>query len=253
MTPFENPHFYALDIILAYLNRGNTAPEITALAQIATTWCEQHREHRPRAIDPVLRVHPYLFDLSIQSYSRLFRFHDGHMRIPDFSPNQARHLAHIRPSITAQQYFSAMVDAYVLRVGRKQGAWWLLDRVGAHDLLDSPILYYIPEVIRRIALLNVREMLSSEASTFSPKTSLGFSCHLAKGVEIMMVDAPPPSSYVEDDALDPDRMDIDDASQMQTRRPHHRGGRPRGNLINGDPSLHSDVGESRAPFKKRRT
>ncbi|KAL7797546.1 hypothetical protein V8C37DRAFT_280129 [Trichoderma ceciliae] len=214
----ENPHFYAIDIILAYLNRGNTAHEIAHLSSIASAWCQEYlpHDHALMHLDQVLWAHPFLFDLSILSFSRLYAFNDcgrrnkENIRLGQRTPFAP--LPHIRPLITAQQYFCAMIDAYTLCVGR-QGRWFH-DHVVAQDLKGLPILHYIPEVIHRIAALNVCELLTSEFSTFSPKTCLSFSRHLAKGAEIMMMDAPPLNyfdSHQDEDVTDV--MDIDDDGQ----------------------------------------
>ncbi|PNP55066.1 hypothetical protein THARTR1_04755 [Trichoderma harzianum] len=102
-----------------------------------------------------------------------------------------------------------MIDAYTLHVGGN--GRWFHDRIVAQDLKASPILYYILEVIHRIAALSVCEMLTSEFSTFGPKTSLGYSYHLAKAVDIVMMDAPPVNDGEYDAFVEP--MDIDDFSQ----------------------------------------
>ncbi|UKZ83527.1 hypothetical protein TrVFT333_011336 [Trichoderma virens FT-333] len=201
-----NPHFNALDIILGYLNRGNSAPEIRYISSVATAWCQQYHhsllDYTPASLDEVLCTHPFLFDLSIRSFARLFSFNDlarndfasrGFARDDNLRQQHPTRLtsslSHIRPFITAQQFFVTMIDAYTLHVGGN--GRWFHDRVVAQDLKTSPIIHYIPEVIHRIAALNVRELLTSEFSTFSPKTSLGFSYHLAKGMDIVMMDAPP--------------------------------------------------------------
>ncbi|KAH6611086.1 hypothetical protein Trco_001106 [Trichoderma cornu-damae] len=225
LYPYENPHFYAIDIILGYLNRGNTAPEITYLSRVADAWCQEYPLHDDTlmGLDEVLWAHPFLFDLTILSFSRLYTFRDcgggggGGGRRSEQNTRLGRRAAatlpypspHVRPFITAQQYFFTTIDAYTLYVGPR--GRWFHDRVVAQDLKGSPIIYYIPEVIRRIAALSAGEMLTSEFSTFSPKTSLDFSCHLAKGVEIVMMDALPPSAGFDGDG-DPggDVMDVDD-------------------------------------------
>ncbi|KAK4069792.1 uncharacterized protein Triagg1_6922 [Trichoderma aggressivum f. europaeum] len=212
-----NPHFHALDIILGYLNHGNSAPEIQHLSSVAESWCQQHRhsllDYTPATLDEVLWTHPFLFDLTIRSFARLHSFNDCKCRSNSAQPNRFSRinasppsLAHIRPLVTAQQFFSAIIDAYTLHTGRNGRC--LHDRIVAQDLKASPIVHYIPEVIHRIAALNVREMLTSEFSTFSPKNSLGFSWHLAKVVDIVMMDAPPVNAF-EDDALT-EPMDVDD-------------------------------------------
>ncbi|KAL5094159.1 hypothetical protein Trisim1_008267 [Trichoderma cf. simile WF8] len=210
-----NPHFHALDIILGYLNRGNSALEIQHLSSVAEAWCQQHHplplNHPPVNLDEVLWTHPFLFDLSIRSFARLNSFNNCRCR-SNLTQNtrltrintSPPSLSHIRPLVTAQQFFSAMIDAYTLHVGGNGRCFH--DRIVAQDLKASPIIYYIPEVIHRIAALNVCELLTSEFSTFSPKTSLGVSYHLAKVVDIVMMDAPP----LEDGA---EPMDIDDFSQ----------------------------------------
>ncbi|KAL7913691.1 hypothetical protein GGI35DRAFT_220083 [Trichoderma velutinum] len=217
---YLNPHFHALDIILGYLNRGNSAPEIKYLSSVAKAWCQQYHhsllEYTPASLDEVLWTHPFLFDLSIRSFARLHSFNDYRSR-NNFTHNtrlsqtntSPSSLSHIRPLVTAQQFFSAMIDAYTLHVGAN--GRWFHDRIVAQDLKASPIIHYIPEVIHRIAALNVRELLTSEFSTFSPKTSLGFSYHLAKAVDIVMMDAPP-TNATEDYAL-AEPMDIDDVNQ----------------------------------------
>ncbi|PNP55065.1 hypothetical protein THARTR1_04754 [Trichoderma harzianum] len=43
-----NPHFHALDIILGYLNHGNSALEIKYLSSVAEAWRQQY--------------HPFLLD-----------------------------------------------------------------------------------------------------------------------------------------------------------------------------------------------
>ncbi|KAL6798697.1 hypothetical protein J3E68DRAFT_425889 [Trichoderma sp. SZMC 28012] len=217
-----NPHFHALDIILGYLNRGNSALEIQHLSSVAETWCQQHHplplNHPPVNLDEVLWTHPFLFDLSIRSFARLNPFngcrcrsnlaYNTNTRLSKINTPPSS-LSHIRPLVTAQQFFSAMIDAYTLHVGGN--GRWFHDRIVAQDLKASPIIYYIPEVIHRIAALNVCELLTSEFSTFSPKTSLGFSYHLAKAVDIVMMDAPP-VNVTEDYGL-AEPMDIDDFSQ----------------------------------------
>ncbi|RFU73074.1 hypothetical protein TARUN_9184 [Trichoderma arundinaceum] len=210
--PYQNPHFYALDIILAYLNKGNTAHEIAHLSHIASAWCRENPLHDDAlmTLDQVLWAHPFLFDLSILSFSRLFTFNDCAARRNEqpFGPGQGASsllIPHIRPLITAQQYFCTMIDAYTLHVGHQGRSFH--DRIVAQDLKGSPIIHYMPEVIHRIAVLDARELLSSEFSTFSPKTSLGFSCHLAKGVEVMMMDAPPFNWFESEHGED--MMDID--------------------------------------------
>ncbi|KAL6819447.1 hypothetical protein J3E69DRAFT_369154 [Trichoderma sp. SZMC 28015] len=213
-----NPHFHALDIILGYLNRGNSALEIQHLSSVAETWCQQHHplplNHPPVNLDEVLWTHPFLFDLSIRSFARLNSFngcrcrsnlaYNTNTRLSKINTPPSS-LSHIRPLVTAQQFFSAMIDAYTLHVGGNGRCFH--DRIVAQDLKASPIIYYIPEVIHRIAALNVRELLTTEFSTFSPKTSLGVSYHLSKVVDIVMMDAPP----VHDSECDP--MDIDDFNQ----------------------------------------
>ncbi|KAL7931146.1 hypothetical protein V8C35DRAFT_329711 [Trichoderma chlorosporum] len=212
-----DPHFHALDIILGYLNRGNSAPEIRHISSVAEAWCQHYHnhllEHTPASLDEVLWAHPFLFDLSIRSFARLYSFH-GHRGMNNFTQNtrlsQANNflsspLSHTRPHIAAQQFFSAMIDAYTLHVGGN--GRWFHDRIVAQDLKTSPIIYYIPEVIHRIAALNVCELLTREFSTFSPKTSLGFSCCLERAVDIVMMDAPP-GNAVEDVAFT-ELMDID--------------------------------------------
>ncbi|KAJ4856250.1 hypothetical protein T069G_09618 [Trichoderma breve] len=222
LTPMDpnhlNPHFHALDIILGYLNRGNSALEIQHLSSAAEAWCQQHHplplNYTPVNLDEVLWTHPFLFDLSIRSFARLNSFNGCRCR-SNFTQNTRlskintppASLSHIRPLVTAQQFFSAMIDAYTLHVGGNGRCFH--DRIVAQDLKASPIIYYIPEVIHRIAALNVCELLTSEFSTLSPKTSLGFSYHLAKAVDIVMMDAPPVSEY---DAL-AEPMDIDDFNQ----------------------------------------
>ncbi|KAF3057801.1 hypothetical protein CFAM422_012083 [Trichoderma lentiforme] len=215
-----NPHFHALDIILGYLNRGNSALEIQHLSSVAETWCQQHHplppNHPPVSLDEVLWTHPFLFDLSIRSFARLNSFNGCRCR-SNFTQNtrssrintSPSSLSHIRPLVTAQQFFSAMIDAYTLNVGGNGRCFH--DRIVAQDLKASPIIYYIPEVIHRIAALNVCELLTSEFSTFSPKTSLGVSYHLAKGVDIVMMDAPPVNSIEDYGLAEP--MDIDDFNQ----------------------------------------
>ncbi|KAL7793451.1 hypothetical protein V8C43DRAFT_305385 [Trichoderma afarasin] len=217
-----NPHFHALDIILGYLNRGNSALEIQHLSSVAEAWCQQHYplplNHPPVNLDEVLWTHPFLFDLSIRSFARLNPFNGCRCRSNlayntntrsskmNSSPSS---LSHIRPLVTAQQFFSAMIDAYTLHVGGNGRCFH--DRIVAQDLKASPIIYYIPEVIHRIAALNVCELLTSEFSTFSPKTSLGVSYHLAKVVDIVMMDAPPVNTLEDYGLAEP--MDIDDFSQ----------------------------------------
>ncbi|KKO96999.1 hypothetical protein THAR02_10895 [Trichoderma harzianum] len=214
-----NPHFHALDIILGYLNRGNSALEIQHLSSVAETWCQQHHplppNHPPVNLDEVLWTHPFLFDLSIRSFARLNPFNGckcrsnlayKNTRLSQMNSSPSS-LSHIRPLVTAQQFFSAMIDAYTLHVGGNGRCFH--DRIVAQDLKASPIIYYIPEVIHRIAALNVCELLTSEFSTFSPKTSLGVSYHLAKVVDIVMMDAPPVNPF--EDYAEP--MDIDDFSQ----------------------------------------
>ncbi|PTB79717.1 hypothetical protein M440DRAFT_1420043 [Trichoderma longibrachiatum ATCC 18648] len=93
------------------------------------------------------------------------------------------------PTHTPQHFFSAVLDAYTLSVGGKGRSFH--DRIVAQDLRASPIIYYMPEVVRRIAALDPRELLTTQFSTFSSKTSLGFSCYLGKGFDIVMMDAPP--------------------------------------------------------------
>lgn len=215
-----NPHFHALDIILGYLNRGNSALEIQHLSSVAEAWCQQHHplplNHPPVNLDEVLWTHPFLFDLSIQSFARLNPFNGCRCRNNfAYNPKSSRintspsSLSHIRPLVTAQQFFSAMVDAYTLHVGGNGRCFH--DRIVAQDLKASPIIYYIPEVIHRIAALNVCELLTSEFSTFSPKTSLGVSYHLAKAVDIVMMDAPPVNAIEDYGLAEP--MDIDDFNQ----------------------------------------
>ncbi|KAL6793379.1 hypothetical protein GGI42DRAFT_346041 [Trichoderma sp. SZMC 28013] len=215
-----NPHFHALDIILGYLNHGNSALEIQYLSSVAQAWCQHYRhsllDYTPATLDEVLWTHPFLFDLSIRSFARLHSFNDCKCRsnftqTTKFSRINASpsSLSHIRPFVTAQQFFSAMIDAYTLHVGGNGRCFH--DRIVAQDLKASPIIHYIPEVIHRIAALNVCELLTSEFSTFSPKTSLGFSWHLAKAVDIVMMDAPPVHATEDDALVEP--MDIDDFSQ----------------------------------------
>ncbi|PTB52626.1 hypothetical protein M431DRAFT_496947 [Trichoderma harzianum CBS 226.95] len=215
-----NPHFHALDIILGYLNRGNSALEIQHLSSVAEAWCQQHHplplNHPPVNLDEVLWTHPFLFDLSIRSFARLNPFNGCRCR-SNFTQNtrlsqnntSPSSLSHIRPLVTAQQFFFAMIDAYTLHVGGNGRCFH--DRIVAQDLKASPIIYYIPEVIHRIAALNVCELLTSEFSTFSPKTSLGFSYHLAKAVDIVMMDAPPVNTIEDYGLAEP--MDIDDFNQ----------------------------------------
>ncbi|OPB40043.1 hypothetical protein A0O28_0001220 [Trichoderma guizhouense] len=215
-----NPHFHALDIILGYLNRGNSALEIQHLSSVAEAWCQQHHplplNHPPVNLDEVLWTHPFLFDLSIRSFARLNPFNGCKCR-STFAYNikssrintPPSSLSHIRPLVTAQQFFSAMIDAYTLHVGGNGRCFH--DRIVAQDLKASPIIYYIPEVIHRIAALNVCELLTSEFSTFSPKTSLGVSYHLSKTVDIVMMDAPPVNTIEEYGLAEP--MDIDDFNQ----------------------------------------
>ncbi|KAL6700080.1 hypothetical protein J3F84DRAFT_201839 [Trichoderma pleuroticola] len=217
-----NPHFHALDIILGYLNHGNSALEIKYLSSVAEAWRQQYHpfllDYTPANLDEVLWTHPFLFDLSIRSFARLHSFNDCRCRSRGTFVQSTRlsqinsspsSLSHIRPLVTAQQFFSAMIDAYTLHVGGT--GRWFHDRIVAQDLKASPILYYIPEVIHRIAALNVCEMLTSEFSTFGPKTSLGYSYHLAKAVDIVMMDAPPVNDGEYDAFVEP--MDIDDFSQ----------------------------------------
>ncbi|KAM6487127.1 hypothetical protein HDV62DRAFT_385785 [Trichoderma sp. SZMC 28011] len=215
-----NPHFHALDIILGYLNRGNSALEIQHLSSVAETWCQQHHplplNHPPVNLDEVLWTHPFLFDLSIRSFARLNPFNGCRCR-SNFAYNtkssrintSPSSLSHIRPLVTAQQFFSAMIDAYTLHVGGNGRCFH--DRIVAQDLKASPIIYYIPEVIHRIAALNVCELLTSEFSTFSPKTIMGVSYHLSKTVDIVMMDAPPVNTIEDYGLAEP--MDIDDFNQ----------------------------------------
>ncbi|KAL6891043.1 hypothetical protein HDV57DRAFT_513509 [Trichoderma longibrachiatum] len=88
----QNPLFHALDIILAYLNHGNSLPEIEFLSSAAETWCRHHllppavrfannnnnnnnnSNNSSSNLDDVLWTHPHLFDLSIHSFARLYSF-----------------------------------------------------------------------------------------------------------------------------------------------------------------------------------
>lgn len=221
----QNPHFHALDIILGYLNRGNTAHEIKYLSSVANAWCQQYPlfDYTPESLDEVLWTHPHLFDLSILSFARLYSFNDRGRR--NWGQNiRLGHseatfpaLSHIRPLVTAQQFFFAIIDAYTLYVGGT--GRWFHDRIVAQDLKVSPIMHYIPEIIHCIAALNVRQLLTSEFSTFSPKTSLGFSCYLAKGVDIMMMDAPPIND-IENDCL-AELMDVDNDAGQEIPAPQN--------------------------------
>ncbi|PTB62865.1 hypothetical protein BBK36DRAFT_1162649 [Trichoderma citrinoviride] len=255
----QNPLFRALDIILAYLNHGNSLPEIKVLASDAEAWCQHHHHLLLPALpfdndnnnnysspattdlDDVLRAHPNLFDLSIRSSARLYAFDGISPSSSSSSPTQtpsptqrttatlvlspcpvnphahAPNDAHTYTSpspllITAQHFFSAILDAYTLSVGgggsekSKRPSSSSHDDddddhhhvvvavVVAQDLKASPIIYYMPEVVRRIAALDARDLLTTQFSTFSPKTSLGFSCYLGKnkGFDVVMMDAPPP-------------------------------------------------------------
>ncbi|EGR52631.1 uncharacterized protein TRIREDRAFT_102379 [Trichoderma reesei QM6a] len=239
-----NPLFHALDIILAYLNHGDSRPEIDFLASAAEAWCHYHLPPPlsldPTSLDDVLWTHPHLFDLSIRSFARLYTFDIQRTKPIFFPSHQAPSLAqrttatlllsstspehhahahphththththtHIRPLLTAQHFFSAVLDAYTLSVGGKGRPFH--DRIVAQDLRASPIIYYMPEVVRRIAALDPRELLTTQFSTFSPKTSLGFSCYLSKGFDIVMMDAPPIVYPGEGDSHI-EFMDIDDA------------------------------------------
>ncbi|KAL7962450.1 hypothetical protein V8C34DRAFT_301349 [Trichoderma compactum] len=164
-----NPLFHALDIILGYLNRGNFALEIQCLSSVAQAWCQQYHhcllDYTPATLDEILWAHPFLFDLSIRSFARLHSFNDCRCRNHltqtiklnriNASPSSP---SHIRPLVTAQHFFSAMIDAYTLHVGGNGGCFH--DRIAAQDLKASPIIHYLPEVIHRIAALNVRELLT---------------------------------------------------------------------------------------------
>ncbi|KAL6855754.1 hypothetical protein J3F83DRAFT_764128 [Trichoderma novae-zelandiae] len=266
--PAQNPLFHALDIILAYLNHGNSRPEIEFLASAAASWCRHHHLaplddpfDDPEAaanLDDVLCTHPNLFDLSIRSFARLYAFDHGgrpsrilsqapaltHRTVATLllsSPAHAHAHAYIRPLLTAQHFFSAVIDAYTLSVGGKGRSFH--DRIVAQDLKASPIIHYMPDVVRRIAALDTRELLTTQFSTFSPKTSLGFSCYLAKGLDIVMMDAPPIIYPGESDSH-VEWMDIDDAGpppaglaaanatkKGRTRTPRRQSQLPDGNHV----------------------
>ncbi|KAL7949089.1 hypothetical protein V8C42DRAFT_362523 [Trichoderma barbatum] len=225
-------YLHALDIILGYFNRGNSAHEITYISSLAKAWCQQHQhsllDYTPASLDEVLWTHPFLFDLSKRSFDRL-SFNDcgtntrtnpftrnnfGRNTMPRQTHTTISSLSHFRPFITAQHFFSAIIDAYTLYVGGNSRSFH--DHIVAQDLKTSPIIHYIPEIIHRIAALNGREPLPSEFSASRPKTSLGFSSHSAKAVDIIMMDAPPIND-IENDTL-ADFMDIDRVSTRSSKR-----------------------------------
>ncbi|TFB04900.1 hypothetical protein CCMA1212_002518 [Trichoderma ghanense] len=172
----------------------------------------------------------HLFDLSIRSFARLYAFDSRRpnnifslpqspslvqratatLLLSSFPKQEQHHDAHacIRPLLTARHFFSAVLDAYTLSVGGKGRSFH--DRIAAQDLRASPIIYYMPEVVRHIAALDAHELLTTQFSTFSPKTSLAFSCYLGKGFDIVMMDAPP-IVYPGEGDCHVEFMDIDDA------------------------------------------
>ncbi|KAH0493858.1 hypothetical protein TgHK011_000504 [Trichoderma gracile] len=290
-SPAQNPLFHALDIILAYLNHGDSRPEIESLASAAEAWCHHHLPHpllEPMNLDDVLCTHPHLFDLSIRSFARLYTF-DIQRTEPMISPpspqtpslaqrttatlllspghhNHSHPHTYISPLLTAQHFFSAVLDAYTLSVGRK-GIKAQHDRIVAQDLRASPIIYYMPEVVRRIAALDPRELLTTQFSTFSPKTSLGFSRYLGKGFDIVMMDAPPVVCPGERDCL-VEFMDVDDDAgpsfvgpaaaaahfgrQRRRRAPRPQNQRPETNWVSERTSPKRTPGAKRNPSGQSR-
>lgn len=192
ISPFETDitydenHFIAgLEIILEYLNFGNTYEELWNVKNRSRLWCCEYYScttFQQYTLGPVLNAHPNLFDFSIPSWNRLLPLpqEDDQPMSTDRNTNtsgsgsgsgsaDSEFPTYTEPVLLDDDVVYALVDGMQEESERispedtdEDPYGMLRTPLTAGALRQSPLIFYVPELICHLSQMTVEDSLEPE-------------------------------------------------------------------------------------------
>ena len=166
MPPIPPNHLIYIDAILLtldYINYGN-GDSLMPLKHRARHWCEKYYKtifFQSSNLQPVVYEHPHLFHLHEPSLSRLDKRPDTcYVTEPPRKDGKTNFPEYTEPLLLDDN------ELWLLLNKVDESVEWHMG-VEAKDLMGSPILYYMPAVLSKIATLDLTMSFASYASSVS--------------------------------------------------------------------------------------